>query len=195
MSAAIDPALVPKDRLLAAAAGLFYRRGIHAVGVDAIVAASGVAKMTLYKHFRSKDDLVAAWLRAASQAWRSQLEASLTRAAASPAERLGCLFDVLAEWFADPAFRGCALLNALAELPEPAHPARPIILEHRRLLLDLLTRLAWDAGVPNHQAAARSLAILLDGAIVSAVAEGSPEPARYAAEAAKALIASAKLSK
>jgi AcrR family transcriptional regulator len=192
MTSAAEAPAQAKHRLLAAAGDLFYAKGIHAVGVDAVVAASGVAKMTLYKHFGSKDALVAACLRKASEDWRAGFERSLARVAPAPAARLAAFFDVFAEWFADPSFRGCPLLNALCELPDAAHPARPIILEHRRLMLDLLTRLAWDAGVRDHQALAKSLSLLADGAVVAAMAEGSPEPARHAAVAARAIINAAQ---
>ena len=179
----------PKDRILDAAADLFYAQGINSVGVDAIVARSGVAKMTLYKHFGNKDQLVAAWLRRASEQWRSSIQAAVLRIAPDPTARLMAFFDVLAEWFTDPNFRGCAFINCLSELPDPAPPARVVAAEHRVFVRQFLARLAWDAGHSNHESLAQTLGMIADGAIVSALAEASPEPARQAAAIAKVMIA------
>ena len=181
----------PKDRILDAAADLFYAQGINSVGVDAIVARSGVAKMTLYKHFGNKDQLVAAWLRRASEQWRSSIAAAVTRIAPDPKHRPLAFFDCLAEWFADPDFRGCAFINCLSELSDPTHPARIVAAEHRAFVREFLARLVWDAGYTNHIVLAHSLAMVADGAIVSALAEASPEPARQAAAIAKVMLATA----
>jgi AcrR family transcriptional regulator len=187
--AAAKPA---RDRILDAAAELFYAQGINSVGVDAIVAKSGVAKMTLYKHFGNKDQLIAAWLRRASEGWRAHFEASVNRIAPNPKDRLLAFFDCLAEWFADPSFRGCAFINCLSELPDPAHPARQVAAEHRKAVREHLTRLASEAGFKNPSGLAQSLGMVTDGAIVAALADASPEHGREAGRLAKGIIANAK---
>lgn len=177
-----------KSRILDAAGELFYAYGINATGVDAVVAKSAVAKMTLYKHFPSKDILVAAWLRRQSEQWRSNLVASLDRVATTPREKLGNLFLILAEWFADPSFRGCAFINCVTELSNPSHPGRQVCSEHRRLVREYLSGLAKDAGYPHYQELAESLAMLADGAAVAALAEGTPDAALRAASVAAGLL-------
>ncbi|MBL9000814.1 MAG: TetR/AcrR family transcriptional regulator [Phycisphaerae bacterium] len=177
-----------RSRILDAAGELFYAHGINATGIDAVVAKSGVAKMTLYKHFPSKDVLIAEWLRRQSQRWRANFESSLDRIADSPRRKLDCLFEVLAEWFTDPAFRGCAFVNCVTELADPQHPGRKVCAEHRRLVREYLSRLAFEAGYPNHRDVGESLAMLADGATVAALAESSPESALRARHLAAALL-------
>jgi AcrR family transcriptional regulator len=178
-----------KSRLLDAAGELFYAHGINATGVDTIVAKSGVAKMTLYKHFPSKDVLVAEWLRRQSERWRSDLDRSLSRIADSPADKLARLFEVLAEWFADPSFRGCAFVNCVTELSDPDHPGRRVCSEHRKLVREYLAGLARQAGYADPERLAESLAMLADGATVSALSEGTPDAAQRASGLASSLLA------
>src|SRR5262245_62857425 len=102
----------PRDRILAAADELFYARGIHAVGVDEIVARSGTAKTTLYAHFPSKDDLVASYLQRRSDEWRQHLEVELAHRGGSAVERIDAVFAVLGQGCASEGFRGCPFINA-----------------------------------------------------------------------------------
>ena len=140
----------PRDRILDAADDLFYSRGIHAVGIDEIVARSSTAKATLYAHFPSKDDLIASYLQRRSAQWREHLSAELSRRGGSPAERIDAIFAMLARGCAIPGFRGCPFINAAAEYPDPAHPARVVADAHRAWVLALLTELAEErAGHPR----------------------------------------------
>jgi AcrR family transcriptional regulator len=156
-----------RERILTAAGRLFYSEGIHAVGVDRIIAESGVAKATLYTHFSGKDELVAAYLAEASAAWWGTLGARM-EPIADPVARALAVFDALAEWFADPGFRGDPFVNAAAEFPDPTHPARRVVSQHRHWLADVLRGLAEEAGHPEPSVCAAQLQILHDGCMVAA---------------------------
>jgi AcrR family transcriptional regulator len=163
----------PRARLLAAAAELFYRHGIRAVGVDAIAEAAGTNKMTLYRHFASKDELLAEYLREmgkrGDQCWGAY-------EAARPGDPLGQLRAWLAEMaghLANPEDRGCALANAAVELPDKAHPARRVIEEVKLAQRDRLAELARSAGLSEPEALADELYLLLEGARVTAQSVGA----------------------
>jgi AcrR family transcriptional regulator len=177
-----------RARILDTAAELFYRDGIRSVGVDRIAAESGVAKMTLYYHFRSKDDLVAAWLRRRDEEWMRWLEAAVERRNGN--SLLG-VFEALREWFETPDFRGCAFINAHAELGWSSPAATEIVASHKRSLAEYLARLARAEGVADPDALARKLLLLADGAIVTASIQRDPRVADDAREAAAELIADA----
>jgi AcrR family transcriptional regulator len=182
----------PRRRLLDTAAQLFYAHGIHAVGVDRLIAESEVAKASFYKHFRSKDDLVAAYLDERTEQWRAHHAAELPRRADDPVEQALCVFDLLAENFANPAYRGCPFINAAAELPSV-----PVVLEavarRRRARADLFRDLLERAGLEEALDLAAQLCLIYDGAMVAAQldhADGPETHGRRARAAAAALIAS-----
>lgn len=177
------------ERVLEAASELFYREGIRAVGVDTVVERSGVAKMTLYKHFGSKDELVAAYLRRREARWREWLTDAVESRADSPRERLLAVFDALGEWMAGDEFRGCASINATVELADPGHPARVAAKEYKEWMRSYLKRLAAEAGAGEPEEIAERMLILLDGATVTAVMQTSREPIRQAKAMAEAVLA------
>lgn len=182
------PTRIPaRERILDAASTAFYRRGIGAVGVDAVVAEAGVAKATLYHHFRSKDELVVAFLRRRDERWRDWLRAAVERLAPDAGGRPLAVFDALGEWFASDDFRGCAFINAAAEIADPAHPARTAVEDHKRLLGDYLAEILREAGAADPATDAGALLLLVEGAIVSALIE------RDAASAARARRAAARI--
>jgi len=168
-----DTRIPPRARLLAAAGELFYRHGIRAVGVEAIAEAAGTNKMTLYRHFPSKDELVAEYLRqSASEA--DECWADLERA--HPGDALGQLrawFAEMADCFADTDERGCALANAAVELPEKDHPARRVIEEYKTAMRQRLIRLCEEAGLTEPDLLADELHIMLEGARVTAQSVGA----------------------
>lgn len=183
----------PRERLLRAAAELFYDRGINAVGVDAVVERAGVAKMSLYHHFGSKDNLIAEVLRTRSEdTFRRFVNAvdALAPEPAPPEARLLAVFDHLCEWVSEPDFRGCPFLNALAEIPARDHPAFEAAAGYFRKLHGLLADLAKRSGAREHEAMALQLATLVSGAIPWSVLHRSPEPARHARAAAGAIVES-----
>jgi len=158
-----------RARILDTAYELFSRHGMRAVGVDRIIAEAGTAKMTLYRHFGSKDDLVIAFLAEREEGWtKGWLKAEVERREATGAGRLLAIFDVFGEWFALPDFEGCAFINVMLELSDPADPVRVASVEHLSKIRDFLIELASAAGVEDPDAFARQWHILMKGSIVAA---------------------------
>jgi AcrR family transcriptional regulator len=168
-----DERIPPRERLLAVAADLFYRHGIRAVGVEAIAEAAGTNKMTLYRHFASKDELVAEYLRhsakCADACW-DKLEAAYPGDALA---QLRAWLSEMAEHVANADERGCPLVNAAVELPEKGHPARRVIEEAKAALRSRLIQLCTAAGLSEPELLADELHLLLEGARVTAQSVGS----------------------
>lgn len=161
-----NSALTPAaQRILDTAAELFYTRGIHAVGVDTIAAESGVTKRTLYDRFGSKDGLLLTYLEQRDLRWRTLIEARLADRT-DPVERVLTAFDVLPEWLPDNT-RGCSFINAFAELPEPDHPGRQVIVAEKTWLYELFDQLLTEAGIADPATTAVQLLSLHEGAIIS----------------------------
>jgi len=160
------------------------------VGVDTISARSGVAKMTLYRHYPSKDDLVLAFLRRREELWtRSWLQQEVERRARTPAERLLAVFDVFDKWFRRSDFEGCSFIKVLLEHDE-GHPVRKAAEAHLETIRSFLKQLAEDAGVRDADAFARQLQMVMMGSIVAAHA-GDRNAARRAKETGSLLLARA----
>lgn len=153
------------QRVLAAAEELFYNQGITAVGVDLIAEHSGVTKRTLYNQFGSKDQLVAAYLKERDQRWKSLVRATVA-SSASPLEAVSAPFIALRTWNQSNS-RGCAFINALAELPDPAHPAHLIAAHQKLWLLQLFDDLATNAGCAHPSTLATRLLVLHEGALAT----------------------------
>ena len=180
-----------RDRILATAAELFYERGVHAVGIDEIIDRSGVAKMSLYNNFDSKDALIVAYLRARHEKWMVWLQSAVESRGGSPPRRLLAVFDALAEWCGSGEYRGCAFINTAAELCDPKHPARAVCREHKESLRAYLEQLAAAAELKHPGKVAGQLLILVDGAIVTSLLAGSAAAVGDAKEAARVLISEA----
>ncbi|MGG6239987.1 TetR/AcrR family transcriptional regulator [Nodosilinea sp. AN01ver1] len=181
-----------RDRIMAAASELFYKEGVHSVGIDRIIAKSGVAKMSLYNHFKSKDALIAAWLDEQHHSWREWFQAAIARhAAASGEPPLLALFDALRERIEQPNFRGCAFINSAVELVDAEHPGYQLTLAHQQAIADYILTLVQEANLPNPQDLAHQLLILMQGATVVAMMHGCPNAADQAKAAAAVLIESA----
>ncbi|HSJ15545.1 MAG TPA: TetR/AcrR family transcriptional regulator [Longimicrobiales bacterium] len=178
-----------RERILATVDELFYGRGTRNVGIDQIIAESGVAKASLYQHFASKDALVLEFLRQRHTAWREWFERAVADRAEQPRARLLAVFDVLEEWFGDPNFRGCPFINTTVEVANPAHPAHQISADVKRQFRTSLRQLAAAAGLEDPDGLAAQLALLVEGAIVTALMEQSPAAAGEARAAAARLIA------
>jgi AcrR family transcriptional regulator len=163
-----------------AAYDLFSRQGIRAVGVDTIIAQAGVARMTFYRHFRSKDDLVVAFLEKREELWTHRwLETEVRNRAVNPEDRLLAVFEVFDEWFQREDFEGCSFINVLLEKFEQGHPVREATTVHLANIRVFLRGLAQDAGVAEPDDFARSWHILMKGSIVAA-GEGDRLAARRA---------------
>ena len=163
-----DDRIPPRDRILAAAGDLFYHRGIRAVGVEAIAEAAGTNKMTLYRHFSSKDELVAEYLRQAANAADAYWDRLQELHPGDAFAQLKAWFREMADHVADSDQRGCALANAAIEIPEKTHPARRVIEDHKSAVRSKLVRLAQTAGLREPDMLADELFLLLEGARVSA---------------------------
>jgi AcrR family transcriptional regulator len=184
----------PRDRILDVADDLFYARGIHAVGIDEIVARSGAAKTTLYAHFPSKDELIASYLRRRSEDWRRHMDEELARRGGSPAEQIDAVFEILAEGCETPGFRGCPFINATAEYPDPEHPGRVVADAHRKWVRDLLAGLARKAGAAEPDELAARLVLLYDAAMVGAQFDPGGRAPALAREAARTLVDAANVT-
>ncbi|GAA3716583.1 TetR/AcrR family transcriptional regulator [Streptomyces tremellae] len=171
-------------RIVAAAEELFYSRGITAVGVDLIAERSGVTKRTLYNQFGSKDRLVAAYLAERDKRWRSLVRDAVD-ACADRVAAVTAPFDALRTW-SEGNPRGCAFINALAELPDPAHPAHRIAADQKLWLLGLFEELAADAGCRDPGTLAVRLLVLHEGAL--ATQPLPPDTLAVSAELATALV-------
>jgi AcrR family transcriptional regulator len=181
--------LKPAERIIEAASRLFCRDGIHATGIDSILAEAGTAKMTLYNQFGSKEALVEAVLRREGEVWRSWLRAALWDAGASPRERLGALFGVLRQWFERQDYFGCALMNAVAEYPKNDPRIRAVTLDHKAAVGSILRELVEQAGCCRSDDLMNELTILIDGAIIAALIGRDPSAADAAGRIFKLVLA------
>ncbi len=177
-----------RAQLVEAALRLFEREGCHAVGIDRILAEAGVAKMTLYNHFRSKDDLILAALRLRDERERDWIARRVEALAETARDRLLALFDVAAEQFASDAFNGCLFVRASGEYTDPEHPVRAAAREHCRLMHRYVASLASEAGARDADALAQRLMLLLTGATATAQMHACPDAAVAAREAAAVLV-------
>jgi AcrR family transcriptional regulator len=178
-----------RERVLATAYDLFSRHGTRAVGVDRIIAESGVAKMTLYRNFASKDELILAFLERREELWtRAWLQSEVEVRAATPAGCLLAIFDVFGEWFALDGFEGCSFINVMLEVVEPESQVRTAAVRHLAAIRALLADLAAAAGAADADAFARQWHILMKGSIVAA-AEGDAQAATRAQELGTLLLA------
>ena len=178
-----------RQRILDTAAEMFYRDGIRAVGIDTIIARSGVAKMSLYRNFPSKDALVTAWLSDRNAFfWRRWDKAEASRAG-DPRGQLEAILDMVAATASNPKWRGCPFLNTATEFPEPGHPARAVILAHKRAVRERLRGLAAAARASDPDLLAQQLQLLIDGAYAIGQSLGPGGPAKTVAGAGRALIA------
>lgn len=177
--------------VLDAASVLFYAHGIHAVGVDAIAERAGVTKKTLYDRFGSKDRLVAEYLGARDARWREQLDARLAEAGPDPLARLRAVFAAAATWARDEGIRGCAMVNAHAEIGED-HPAHAATARQKAWTRDLFVGLATAADASDPAALGEQLMLLHEGAVVTAGLHAMGDPFSRALAAAETLLATAR---
>jgi len=157
--------LSPRDRLVGSASRLFYREGIHAVGVDRLVREAGVTLATFYRHFPTKEALVEAYLRATDQRLRRNVENALRDQ--DPRQALEALLDLIGQRTSAPGFRGCQFINAAAEYPDSAHPVHVAVSDHRTWFRAVATEVARQLGHPDPDEAGQYLVVLHDGALVA----------------------------
>jgi AcrR family transcriptional regulator len=166
----------PRQRILQAACELFYRDGINAVSVDAIAGAAGTNKMTLYRHFSSKDELVAAYLRELAAEGEGVWEEARAAHPGNPNAQLRHLLRQVSQWASQSSTRGCALANAAVELAQRRHPARRVIEAHKRKQCERLVALVREAGYARPERVAEELFLLVEGARSSLQSVGREGP-------------------
>ena len=161
----------PRERILRAAHDLFYRDGIRATGIDRVIAESGVAKVTFYRQFASKDDLILAFLALRHERWMAWFVDALSRHGGTPA----AIAPALAEWFDGPDYRGCAFLNSVGELAASLPAVVEATRRHKLDMTAAIARLVKPG--PGRTRTARALALAVDGAILQAQYQPSPAAA------------------
>src|SRR6185369_6300414 len=177
-----------RQRILESADRLFYQDGIRAVGVDRIIAEAGVAKMSLYKHFPSKDDLILAVLKYREESVLEFFRSAMERHDKKAKTRLSAFFAALKDMFDSPGFRGCPFQNAAVELADPAHPGTEFVRGHKQRFSELLGGLVEQTVGRAAAKVAPAINILVEGAIITAVIQGNPDAAEVAREAALKLV-------
>ncbi|MEU7924449.1 TetR/AcrR family transcriptional regulator [Micromonospora sp. NPDC049801] len=177
-----------EERILNTAAELFYAHGLRGVGIEQVIAESGVAKSTLYVHFRTKNDLVAAYLRRTDDSWMAQLQRAAERAGARPADQLVGLFDALLDAFDRHGFFGCPFVSAAVEASLDSE-ARAITIRHTERRQTWLTELTRQAGASDPAGLARQIGLLIDGALASGRLLQDRVVVHEAKNAARSLVA------
>ena len=183
--------LSARERLLQTARRLFIAEGFRAVGIDRIIAEADVAKTTLYSHFPSKDDLIVAVLREQDFSVIEMFSGAVEQASSKGRSSLNAFFNALKKWFQSEHFRGCAFINASVELADAAHPAFRFAAQHKQAI----EKVIHDAVTAEHgrkvaDAVAAAIALLVEGAIVTALLQQKSKPADIAKKAAICLIES-----
>jgi AcrR family transcriptional regulator len=177
-----------RDRIFRVAKDLFYRRGIRAVGVETIVAAAGATKMSLYRSFPSKDELIVAYLQDRDAKYWRWWDKVMAEHPGEPRQQLRDIFTALAARIVDVSYRGCAFTNAAVEFPEPAHPGRAVATANKRALRARLLALSEAIGARDPRGLADQLVLLFEGAYSSSQTLGPTGPAAAVADAAEAII-------
>jgi len=180
--------LSKRDQLIQTAVKLFAKNGIHATGIDTIVEQSGVTKKTLYAHFRSKEELVLAVLRQYDELARNDFMRRVESGGKTPRARLLAVFDFAERWFQQSNFYGCLFINTIGEYSDKGTPIRQICKEYKKLVKGYIRELCKQAGASDPQGLAEELAMLLEGATVTAQVSQNAKTAKIAKRAAKALI-------
>jgi len=180
--------LTLQEKILQAASELFYSQGIRATGVDAIAKAANTTKMSLYKYFPSKDDLVLAFLRKRDEDFRVWFADQVNGRADTPKTKLLAVFDVIGEWMGVPEFRGCAFINAAAEFSLDGNPVHQVSAEFYEHFRSYIADLAEQSGSRSPRTLALQLSLLIEGAIVSEQMKRNSGSAEQAKQAAIILI-------
>ena len=182
--------VAPKDKVFQTASRLFYQNGYRAIGVDTLAAESGIGKMTLYRHYPSKNDLIVAYLKDSNELFWNKFE-EITKDAPTARGKLLAFFESLQEYVMTPACYGCPFLNVATEYPDTSYPGHQVAIEHKQSVRLRFRQLAKEAGAKKPNVLADQLFLLMDGAYMAARMFGSENPSAHLAEAAQTLIDSA----
>jgi AcrR family transcriptional regulator len=179
--------VAPKEKVFQTASRLFYQNGYRAIGVDTLAAESGIGKMTLYRHYPSKDDLIVAYLKDSNELFWSSFE-QITKDAPTPREKLLAFFQSLQEYVTTPECFGCPFLNVATEYPQLDYPGHQVALQHKQTVRARFRQLAKEARAKKPEVLADQLFLLMDGAYMASRMFGPKNPAKHLAEAARTLI-------
>jgi AcrR family transcriptional regulator len=177
-----------RQRILDTAADLFSREGYRAVGTDTIIDRSDVAKMTLYRHFSTKNELICAYIDQTIEEFWTSFEQVISEHPDSPRAQLVAIFEMLASKVADPAFYGCSCLNAAVEFPQLDHPAHQVAFQHKQDVRTRFRNLAAQAGAQQPDVLADQLLLLMNGALMQGRMQGPTDLASSVVQAARALV-------
>ena len=177
-----------RQHLIETAIRLFSEYGFHGTGIDLIADQANVSKKTMYKYFRSKEELILAALKHHDGVFRNDFMRGVDQLGGSAYDRLLNIFDVAYNWFSDNRFYGCMYINAIGEYSDKQTPIREVCKEFKRLMRSYIEQLAIDAKLENPMEIADTLSILLEGSIVTAQVSGKPDAAISARQGAKILI-------
>lgn len=180
-----------RDILVRKTVDVLYREGFRATGMDKLVKETGVSKMTIYKHFKTKDDLILAALRLRDQEFFNSFVRTVEKKADTPRARLLAVFDTIAEWMEGQEFNSCIFIKAASEFQDPDHPANIASAEHKRTVKGYIQKLAEEAGAKNPEQLATQLFVLTEGEIVATFMLGNVGITRDTRSAAKVLIEAA----
>ena len=180
--------IAKRDHLIDVAADVFNRMGYHAAGVDRIIAAAGIAKTTLYRHFESKEDLIVAVLRRIDENFRSDMRRAVDGQISDPKQKILATFDYLESWFASAAFYGCPFVSAAREYGQRSSPVFQEVAMHKRLMLAYFEELAHAAKFIDPKDVAMEINLLHDGATATAHIVGSAHAAQMAKKIAEHLL-------
>jgi AcrR family transcriptional regulator len=178
----------PSEHVLAVAAHLFYNEGANNVGIDRIQKESGMARATIYRHYPNKDALVAAFVIQRDEQYRAWLRERAEALAPNPTERPLAIFDAIQERINTEGFRGCAFTNTIAEFPDPNHPAHTAARLHKTRVVTYLTEVCDQAGIPTPNDIAAQFMVLIDGAVIGSIRDGSDAPLHAAKAVARAVL-------
>lgn len=183
----MSPKPAPKEKVFQTAARLFYRHGYRAIGVDTLAERSGVGKMTLYRHYPSKDELIVAYLKDSDELfWRAFDE--ITGEKPTARGKLLAFFESLQDYVTSSASYGCPFLNVATEFPEADHAGHQVAIEHKQSVRMRFRELAKEAGAKKPDVLADQLVLLMDGAYMASRMFGAKNPASHLAEAAGTLL-------
>jgi AcrR family transcriptional regulator len=181
-----------RDHLIATAFRLFYRDGYRAVGIDTILAEAKLAKMTLYHHFASKEELIVAVLEQRSALVNEKVQTVLREAGPAPRKRLLAYFARYETFFSSKEFKGCPFIRAVAEYPDIHTPVHQAVIRHKQRDIDTLQELLSGFDIAEPKPVAQQIALLIEGALVSAHTFGNTSALAHARKAALALVNAAQ---
>lgn len=179
--------VAPKDKVFQTASRLFYQNGYRAIGVDTIATESGIGKMTLYRHYPSKDDLIVAYLKDSDELFWNSFE-QITKDAPTAREKLLAFFEGLQDYVTTPECCGCPFLNVATEYPETDYAGHQVAIEHKQSVRTRFRQLTKEAGAKKPDILADQLFLLMDGAYMASRMFGAKNPAVHLAEAARILV-------